>query len=164
MKIAKTSISCPFNFHACNPHNVIFLMLLTCLFHVYYNICLIFFHQPFSTIGFVLFTVLNFRSCWALLVSQLHNPLVKSHSSSNTAVKYIEITSWKVRAYGFYLRFLKYNKTNERVYHSSRTTSKYGLPGSKCEVMRNFIGRIVFFTRENSIRAIWLPLFHLIYL
>jgi hypothetical protein len=29
---------------------------------------------------------------------------------------YIEITSWKVRAYGFYSRVVKYHKTNEQVF------------------------------------------------
>ena len=33
-------------------------------------------------------------------------------------VQYIEITSWKVRAYGFYSRVVKYHKTNERGFAS----------------------------------------------
>jgi hypothetical protein len=42
--------------------------------------------------------------------------LVTQHKQQgSTKVQYIEITSWKVRAYSFYSRVVKYRKTNERV-------------------------------------------------
>ena len=45
-------------------------------------------------------------------------PLMTKTAHMSNTIPDIEITSWKVRAYGFYSRVVKYHKTNERGFAS----------------------------------------------